>query len=804
MTADPLADLTDAQREAVLHVKGPMLVVAGPGSGKTRVITRRIARLIEGGVAPESILAITFTNKAAHEMARRVHELCSAQGAWIRTFHSTCAAILRRWPESAGLRHGFTIYDSDEQAKIVRASLRELDIASAALKPSEALQAISRWKADGLTPEEVLAKEAYTYERRYKAQVFEKYVKQLRENNAVDFDDLLSLVRRALDTDEHVRQALQGRFEHVLIDEYQDTSPVQFHLARLLAARTGNLCATGDPDQSIYAFRKADLRNILDFEQHYPGAKVVRLEHNFRSVATVLKAADALIAKNRERRVKKLIPTRETGALIRVVSSWTEREEAQNVADAILETYSKGTPYRDIAIFYRVNSQSRALELALRSKGIPYTIVKGVEFFQRAEVKDVLAYLKVIANPSDREAMERVVSTPSRGIGKVSIERMQALAKERGWSSREALRKVADHGEVPARAVAAMRGVAEVLDAVERSAVGSVAALMEEVLRLTQFEKYMKEAYDEEYEDRWSNVLELVQSAREYDQEHGAESSVVGYLMQVGLVADTDAYDPDAPRVPLMTLHSAKGLEFREVFLTGLEEGLLPHSRSVDDAAALEEERRLLFVGITRAKDRLMLSYATDRSVRIPGTQIGRSRFLDELPPEVLDINRDTGPASVPRGLGGDWKTYDDGDGASSHRGDFSGGDDDLDEPPTRSTSSARSTTSGAPPWGTRPATSGTSGGAPRAAPGPRPGGGSFGSGRPSGAPGADFQPDYSSDDDPSSRMRVNGAVHHAVFGRGNVVRLIGHGPSARAVVRFFGVGEKTLSLAHAKLTILD
>lgn len=741
-TPDPLAGLTDAQREAVEHTDGPMLVVAGPGSGKTRVITRRVARLVQKGVRPDAILAITFTNKAAQEMARRVHELCPAPGAWVRTFHSTCAAILRRWPEAAGLRDGFTIYDSDEQAKVVRASLRALDIPSAALKPSEALSAISHWKCDGVPPEDA-AKDAWSDDRRRRAQVYDAYARALAENNAVDFDDLLTLALRALTGDEHVRRRLQDRFEHVLIDEYQDTSPVQFQLARVLAARTRNLCATGDPDQSIYAFRKADLRNILDFEEHYPGAKVVRLEHNFRSVATVLAAADALIANNRSRRQKTLIPTRERGEPVKVVSSWTEREEAQVVADAIFDAYARGTPYRDIAVFYRVNSQSRAIETALRARGIPYTIVKGVEFFQRAEVKDVLAYLKVLANPRDREAMERVVSTPSRGIGKVSIERMQALAKARGWSARDALRGAAGEADIPQRAASALRAVAETLDQLERGAPGTVAGLVDEVLRVVRFEEYVKDAYGEEADERWTNVLEVVQAAREYDTENPLDRSVTGFLTKVGLVADSDVYDPDAPRVPLMTLHSAKGLEFREVILAGLEEGLLPHSRSADDPEALEEERRLLFVGITRAKERLTLSYALDRTVRIPGAQSGRSRFLDELPREALDVDRDRGPASVPRGLGGDWSTYD-------------------DEPRVR-TFGAR----GAPPRR---------------------------------SPEADFQPEWTPDDDPAAGLHVGRAVEHPVFGRGNVVRLMGRGPTARAVVRFLGVGEKTLALSHAKL----
>ncbi len=856
MAHDPLSDLTPSQREAVLHENGPMLVVAGPGSGKTRVITRRIARLIETGVPPEAILAITFTNKAAKEMERRVKEICPADGAWLRTFHSTCAAILRRWPEPAGLTAGFSIYDTDEQAKVIRAALKALDIPSTQLKPSAALSAISHWKADGTTPEEALADKSFSYEHQAKAKVYEAYVRALRENNAVDFDDLLTLTKTALEKDERLRQTIQQRFDHVLIDEYQDTSPVQFQLARLFAMRTKNICATGDPDQSIYAFRKADIRNILDFEQHYPGARVVRLEHNFRSVTTVLKAADAVIARNVDRREKTLIGTREQGAKIKVISAWNEREEGLAVADEILAAYSRGTAYRDIAVFYRTNSQSRSIEAGLRSRGIPYTIVKGVEFFQRAEVKDVMSYLRVLANPMDREAVERAVTTPSRGIGKVSIDRMKALAKERGWAAREALRKAADAADIPQRAAASMRTVAEIFDTLERSATGTVAALLEDVIRLTGYEKYVREQYAEEWEERWANVRELVESAREFDEEHGQETGVVGFLTHVGLVSDSDAYDPDAPRVPLMTLHSAKGLEFKEVIATGVEEGVLPHARSAEDKAALEEERRLFFVGITRAKERLTITYALDRMVKFPGAGSGQSRFLAEIPQDLLDVDRSRGPAGVPQGLGGDWRTHDAGAQDGDPFGDGGVSDEDgIDEPSSYRGPSTRGSPmrSGGGGWSGGASSRGAGGGSGAMPPSwarsdssPRPsrpsgptytgaggfavtpprgsglsrssgggpsggGGSSWGARNRSGGsggsgvdgPSSDFQPDEfpgrASAPAPGG-LRVGGPVEHAAFGRGNVVRLIGSGEAARVVVRFFGVGEKTLSVAHAKL----
>jgi len=534
-------------------------------------------------------------------------------------------------------------------------------------------------------------------------------------------------------------------FEHVLIDEYQDTSPVQFQIARILAAPQNNIFVVGDPDQSIYGFRKADLRNILDFEEHYPGAKVVRLEENFRSVRNVLKCADALISNNKSRRPKKLISTAESGPPVRVISSWTEREEGLAVADQILAAYGRGTPYRDIAVFYRVNAQSRALEAGLRSRGIPYVIVKGTEFYERAEIKDLLAYLKLLANPSDKESAERVMSTPSRGVGKATTDRVRELAREQGWTARAAIRKAAEL--VPARAASGLRATAEVLDTVERAASGSVAGLLRDIVRLTGFEKYLRDAYEEEADERIANVAELVGAAVEYDTEAGADASLPDFLTRVGLVSDVDKYDPDAPRVALMTLHSAKGLEFSEVIIAGIEEGLLPHSRSAEDADALEEERRLFFVGITRAKQRLTLTYTTARTARIagPGFYSGESRFLAELPQEALDVDRGAGPASVPTGLGGSWRTH--------------------DEP-------------GARPFAKRPHAAAEF--------------------------DADPAPDYAADDDPSAALRVGLAVHHATFGRGHVRRLMGRGANARAVVFFERAGEKTLALSHAKLSPIE
>jgi DNA helicase-2/ATP-dependent DNA helicase PcrA len=789
-TPAPTDGLTEAQRAAVEHVEGPLLVVAGPGSGKTRVITHRIARLIEHGVHPGSILAITFTNKAAQEMVRRVESHGAAPGAWVKTFHATCAALLRRWPESAGLQHGFSIFDQQDQSRILRQILKRRELEDSGLKPAAARARISKWKTGGDTPEVAIA-DAANYSEQKAALIYQAYEEELAQSNAVDFDDLLVKARRMLDDDEAVRHRLQQRFEFVLIDEYQDTSPVQFHLARLLAEPQGNICATGDPDQSIYAFRNADLRNILEFEKHYPGATVVRLEENFRSVGNVLKAADGLIAHNKERHAKQLITTREEGQLLHVVGAANEHEEGLAIADAIMDGYSKGTPYRDVAVFYRVNAQSRAIEAGLRARGVPYMIVKGVEFYQRAEVKDLLAYLKVLANPSDRESMTRVLTTPKRGVGAKSLMKLFDACRSRGWTARQSLTAMADAQELPKKATLALRDVANLLERLERGAVGSVAELLRDTIASLHYEDHLKQAYPEDHVDRVENVRELVGGAEEYDIRAGESASLPDFLHEVGLVSDSDKYDPDMPRVALMTLHSAKGLEFPQVFIAGIEDGLLPHSRSAENAKAIEEERRLLFVGITRAKDRLTLTYARERRARLAGSFTGgASPFLLEIPQESMDVDQhELMVQSDPFGAGGQGGWGGQSDWSSGESGGWGGR---RRSPRSAPSFGARSTGSSSVGFG------GFSGGSAGASA--------------SGADtdeGVDPVVDYDGiDADPnevaSEATLCRGAkVRHSVFGEGTVRRLDGHGARARVTVFFRSKGEKTLALSHAKLELL-
>ncbi len=736
---DLLQDLTPSQREAVTHGEGPLLVVAGPGSGKTRVITRRVAHLVRCGVTPWHILAITFTNKAAQEMARRVEESGTPSGAWIKTFHATCAALLRRYAARAGLLPGFSIFDTQDQRRVVRGVLREMELPPGALKPAQVRARISRWKTGGTSPD-VAEAEAGGYFERKQAEVYRAYENALAVSNAVDFDDLLGRTLKMLEEDAEVRERLQDRFRHVLIDEYQDTSPVQFRLASILAQPQQNVCATGDPDQSIYAFRNADVRNILEFERNYPGARVVRLEENFRSTAFVLRAADALIAHNRDRHAKRLVATREEGEKVRVIGAADEHAEGLALADAVLGAYGKGVPYKDMAIFYRVNAQSRAIETALRGRGVPYMIVKGVEFYQRAEVKDLVAYLKVLANPSDRESMVRVLTTPRRGVGAKTIERMWAMAREYGWTARRALLGAADSGEFRKQATLALRDLDHLLTTLECGVTGSVAELVRDAITHLRYEEYLKKAYPEDWQDRVENVRELIGGAEEYDALSGAESTLRDFLHQVSLVADADQYDPDMPRVALMTLHSAKGLEFGHVYVAGVERELLPHARSTDDENGIEEERRLLFVGMTRAKDRLTLSFARDRRARLTGGfGGGASDFLMELDPDAIDV--------AGGGLSPIWPSV---------------------ESPYADA-----------PWG---------------APAKRPRDGSEFH--------ADVAPDYDgTDQDPAQALRPGQRVHHPSFGDGTVRRLSGRGGSMRVVVFFPGRGEKTLALEYAHLT---
>ncbi len=621
--------LTDSQRKAVFHTEGPLLVLAGPGSGKTRVITYRIAALIDSGVRPYNICAITFTNKAAEEMRQRAFTLGASAGAYISTFHSLCVRILRQYADQAGIHTNFSIYDSSDQARCIKQAVKNCKLDTTNFSPARMLDAISTLK-NKLIDTETFKTDAFDFFSIKLAEIYLSYQNILGELNGLDFDDLLMKTAFLLRDCPDVCRELGDRFKYLLIDEYQDTNHAQYSIAKALASNHNNICATGDPDQSIYRWRGADIRNIMAFESDWPDAVVVKLEENFRSTANILAVADHLIAFNRNRKIKKLIPTKPEGESIRVTGFEDENEEAHAVAQQIKELTGKGASLNDIAIFYRVNAQSRALEEAFIRNKMPYQIVRGVEFYRRKEIRDLLAYLKVLVNPSDEIALLRIINTPARGIGKVTTDRVSAYAARYNISFFEALKKSNDIESLSKAAKAKLTVFVNMLQQFAKDVAGKVAPLAERVFTESGMAESLA-AGGPDGLNALENLNELINSAAEYDKQ-AEEPSLLDYLQQISLFSDTDAYDAASDRVALMTLHAAKGLEFEHTFITGVEAGLLPHERSTgEDDEQLEEERRLFFVGITRAKTDLFISYARYRTVRGQFLRTIPSQFLFEL-----------------------------------------------------------------------------------------------------------------------------------------------------------------------------
>ncbi len=639
LAKDCLDGCTDAQREAIQHTTGPLLVLAGPGSGKTRVIARRVAYLVATGSRPDEILAITFTNKAAGEMRDRIETLQhgsgqtlrAAGGAWISTFHSFCARVLRIHGRHVGLKPSFTIYDTSDSVAATKRAMEQLDIDQSMFQASYAAKAISAAKNRLWSPAQARqsqAKDAATI-----AKVYEKYDQLLRAANAADFDDLLLLMVRLLRELPDVAQSLSNRFRHVLIDEYQDTNRAQYVIAKHLAATHRNICATGDPDQCIYGWRGADLNNILEFETDYPDAKVVRLERNYRSTKTILRAADRLISFNLARKPKTLWTANPEGTTLALFRCEDETSEAQAVAADIDEQVRSGhVAPREIAVFYRINAQSRVLEAALRSQGVPYVIVAGTEFYQRKEIKDLLAYLRLVVNPPDDVSAGRAANTPPRRIGSTSVTRLKKWAAPRGLCLLEAMSRAKEAG-VKGPAIKGIEDFLETLTALRAMPRRPAAALVEKLIELTEYERYLRRATSSP-EERMENVRELVNAAAEYDGSE-EEGDLQGFLEQAALISDVDRWDEERGGVTLMTLHSAKGLEFSTVYIVGLEERLLPLMRN-ESAHDIEEERRLFFVGLTRAKHRAVLTFAESRARYGSRDYTEASRFLEELPEEVM------------------------------------------------------------------------------------------------------------------------------------------------------------------------
>ena len=623
-----LRQLTPSQRKAIFHVEGPLLVLAGPGSGKTRVITYRVAALIDSGIQPYNICAITFTNKAAEEMRQRVVALGTPAGPHISTFHSLCVTILRQYADRAAISPNFSIYDESDQLRCIKQAVKDCELDTTNFPPPRYLENISKLK-NNLIDVDTFKIEADDFLRKTLAKIYARYQHILAECNALDFDDLLAKAAFLLRDCPDVCSELGNRFKFLLIDEYQDTNHAQYRIAKALVSQHNNICATGDPDQSIYRWRGADIRNILAFENDWPDATVVKLEENFRSTTNILEMADNLIAANQKRKQKTLIPTKSRGRDVVVTVVEDEFEEAQTVAQQVKQLTDEGASLNDMAVFYRINAASRGLEEAFIQNKIPYQIVRGTEFYSRKEIRDLLAYLKVLVNPSDEVALLRIINTPARGIGKTTIDKVRTYAALHNISFFDGLKKVERIESLSHAPKAKIAVFVNMLEQFKNDVTGKVAPVAKRVFAESGLEKSLRDAGDEG-KSALENVNELINAAHIYDQQ-AEEPSLLDYLQQISLFSDVDAYDATTDRVALMTLHCAKGLEFENVFIVGLENGLLPHERGADDEDELEEERRLFFVGITRAKAGLYISCARYRTVRGQLLRTIPSQFLYEL-----------------------------------------------------------------------------------------------------------------------------------------------------------------------------
>ena len=630
-----LADLNDPQREAVLATEGPLLVIAGAGSGKTRVLTYRVAHLINAvGAQPNEILAITFTNKAAGEMRERLQRLLGSRGRglWILTFHAACGRILRREAQRLGYRSNFTIYDQADQVRLVKQCLEELERDPKRFTPRGIHNQISAAKNRLVSPDEYAQRVQSFYDQTV-ADVYQLYQRRLFASNAADFDDLLMLTVDVLERFPEARKKWQSAFRYILVDEYQDTNHAQYRLLQLLAEPDRNVCAVGDPDQSIYAFRGADINNILDFERDFPGTRTIALEQNYRSTNHILDAANNVITNNRERKPKELWSSLGDGEPVRVIEVEDEHAEARFVAAGIAALVEQGYSGDELAVFYRTNAQSRVLEDVLVRQGVAYQVIGGPRFYERAEIKDAIAYLQVIDNPYDAVSLTRIANRPRRGIGDASLARLQTWADAHGRSLWEAMRFAEDAGigGAPLRAVTQFHTLMQSLQsgALELP----VAELVERTLERSGYTEALEAERTIEAQGRLENLQELVGVAREY-QENAEEPSLSHFLQEISLYSDQDAIREQESLVTLMTLHNAKGLEFRAVYLIGMEQGIFPHSRAIEEQG-IEEERRLCYVGMTRAKELLTLTHASSRSLWGSRGYNLPSRFLDELPGSV-------------------------------------------------------------------------------------------------------------------------------------------------------------------------
>ena len=637
--------LNDKQKEAVLATEGPCLVIAGAGSGKTKVLTHKIAYLIsEKGVKPYNILAITFTNKAASEMKQRVEKLVGdvAQEMWMGTFHSICVRILRRFIDRIGFDTSFLIFDTSDQKTVVKECLKALNIDDKTFSDRSVLSEISNAKNEMLTPKAYQTKYAGEFRKEKIGQVYELYQKRLRENNAIDFDDIINYTIEILSENPDVLQYYTEKFKYVLVDEYQDTNKAQFTLVTILASRYGNITVVGDNDQGIYSFRGADISNILNFEKDFPGTKIIKLEQNYRCTGNILKAANAVIKHNENKYEKKLWTENEEGSLPCLYQAEDEYDEANYIVKQIehLKTEEYLKP-KDFVILYRMNAQSRAIEDILRRENIPYKIVGGLKFYERKEIKDAIAYLRLIYNPADNLSLKRIINEPKRGIGKTSLDKIQEISDKTGTSMYEIIKHAEEYdlNRVKANSDEFINLIEELR--IKREEL-SISELLKEVLKKSGYTKALELENSVEAETRMQNLEEFLTVAIEFEDE-SADNTLAEFLESITLTSDIDEMQDEENSVTLMTLHSAKGLEFPVVFLVGMEEGIFPGYKSIGEPRELEEERRLFYVGITRAKQFLHLTCAKHRTIFGSTSYNAVSRFIKEIPDNLLDgvVNND-------------------------------------------------------------------------------------------------------------------------------------------------------------------
>lgn len=754
--------LNPMQKEAVLHTEGPLLVLAGAGSGKTRVLTHRIAYLIEEkGVNPWNILAITFTNKAAGEMRDRVDKLVGfgADSIWVSTFHSTCVRILRRHIESLGYTTNFTIYDSDDQKTLMRQVLKTLDLDPKIYKDRAMLGLISTAKNELVTAVEFELNASGDFRQKKAAEVYKEYQNQLKKNNALDFDDLIMKTVQLFESNSEVLNYYQERFKYILVDEYQDTNTAQFKLISLLAGKYRNLCVVGDDDQSIYKFRGANIGNILNFEKSYSGAKVIKLEQNYRSSQSILNAANEVIRHNRGRKDKTLWTANEEGPLVQ----FKQFENASEEADAIVrDILNSSCDYQDCAVLYRTNAQSRLIEEKCLQHNVPYRMVGGVNFYQRKEIKDILAYLKTIANGRDDLSSLRVVNVPKRGIGATSIGKVQAFASERGFSMYDAFcraKAVPGLGKTAEKILKFTEQIENFRARLEEETY-SLHELIEDVLDETGYQQELEAEGEIEYQTRLENIEELINKAVSFEGEH-EHPDINEFLEEVALVADVDRMDDSENRVTLMTLHSAKGLEFPRVYLSGMEDGLFPSMMSIssDDKEDVEEERRLCYVGITRAQKFLMMTAARQRMVNGETRYSKTSRFIDEIPENLLDSSR------------------------LEQRLSFRGGSSDFDD--------------SALPWGENK----TKRSAPLSSFGPGYNAYASKTAEPASKPG--FGKAFTVEKSSSLNYKEGDRVSHVKFGEGQVMEIKDGGRDFEVTVQFDKAGTKKMFASFAKLKLV-